>query len=345
MIFERWLWNLRCCGDCLAAFGSLFLRIWLCFSACSFLQGLGTTLCGCGRLPRSGSWRCSQVTRTVLLQLRLTGAESTWRQVGREARRAAALPCLSCCWRDTFCVALFELHCSCGLFFYCSPAFHIYFDSIACCFCVIFAFCLIFFIFTHMMRCWFHCFHCYYCCCASEAVVWSRFSCWLRCLQWFWYVSEYSWSSWPTDDHDGDFELNHLVCISSASVILQLFEDLFLFVMFASPVTCLDACSCEHTSAPSCSRWTAAKDVFLITFCMNQNLICLPSWCFFFGFAVVGLKCCCRGWLKSANLRFGVLWKPANASGWLLLRISRVHQLHCCCCCCWFCCCGWCCQW
>jgi hypothetical protein len=38
-------------------------------------------------------------------------------------------------------------------------------------------------------------------------------------------------------------------------------------------------------------------------------------------------------------LRFGVLWKPANASGWLLLRISRVHQLHCCCCCCCCCCC------
>jgi hypothetical protein len=75
-------------------------------------------------------------------------------------------------------------------------------------------------------------------------------------------------------------------------------------------------------------------------------LICLPSWCFLFGFAVVGLKCCCWGWLKSAYLRFGVLWKPANASGCLLLHISRVHQLHCCCCCCcWFCCCGWCCQW
>jgi hypothetical protein len=38
-----------------------------------------------------------------------------------------------------------------------------------------------FFNFTHMMRCWFHYFHCYYCCCASEAVVWSRFLCWLRC--------------------------------------------------------------------------------------------------------------------------------------------------------------------
>jgi hypothetical protein len=64
----------------------------------------------------------------------------------------------------------------------------------------------------------------------------------LRCLQWFWYVSEYSWSSWPTDEYDGDIELNHLVCISCATVILQVFEDLFLFVMVASPVTCLDAC-------------------------------------------------------------------------------------------------------
>jgi hypothetical protein len=123
MIFEGWLWNLRCCGDCLAALWSMFLRIWLCFSACSFLQGLMMRLCGCGRLPRSGSWRCLQVTLGGLLQLRLTGAESTWRQVGREARRAAAL--LTFCWRDIFCVALFELNCCCGLDSCCLPAFHV----------------------------------------------------------------------------------------------------------------------------------------------------------------------------------------------------------------------------
>jgi hypothetical protein len=57
--------------------------------------------------------------------LRLTGAESTWRQVGREARRAAALTCLTCCSRDICCVALFELNCSCGLVSCCSPAFHV----------------------------------------------------------------------------------------------------------------------------------------------------------------------------------------------------------------------------
>ena len=30
---------------------------------------------------------------SIVTSVRLTGAESTWRQVGREARRAAALPC------------------------------------------------------------------------------------------------------------------------------------------------------------------------------------------------------------------------------------------------------------